>query len=92
MESIGEEEGTELNNLLGEFNDVFALDPMEVGQTDLVQHHINTGEDAPVKQAPKRIPFSMRAKVESMVDEMLGNGIIEHSASPWASPIVLVTK
>ena len=52
-------------NLLEEFNDVFALDPMEVGRTDLVQHYINTGEHAPVKQPPRRIPFSMRAKVEA---------------------------
>lgn len=90
--SVGEEEDRELKNLLEEFNDVFALDPMEVGQTDLVQHHINTGEHAPVKQPPRRIPFSMRAKVEALVEEMLGNGIIEHSTSPWASPIVLVAK
>ena len=34
----------------------------------------------------------MRTQVEAMVDEMLGNGIIEHSTSPWASPIVLVAK
>lgn len=65
---------------------------MEVGRTDLVQHHITTGEHAPVKQPPRRIPFSMRAKVEALVEEMLGNGIIEHSTSPWASPIVLVAK
>ena len=90
--SVGEEEDRELKKLLEEFNDVFALDPMEVGRTDLVQHHINTGEHAPVKQPPRRIPFSMRAKVEALVEEMLGNGIIDHSTSPWASPIVLVAK
>ena len=34
--------GRELMDLLREFNDVFALDPMEVGRTDLVQHHWRT--------------------------------------------------
>ena len=34
----------------------------------------------------------MRAKVEKLVEELPGNGIIEHSSSPWASPIVLVAK
>ena len=65
---------------------------MEVSHTDLVQLSINTGDHAPIKQAPRRIPFFMRKKVEEMVDEMLDKGIIEHSSSPWASPIVLVSK
>ena len=34
----------------------------------------------------------MRKKVEEMVDEMLDKGIVEHSSSSWASPIVLVSK
>ena len=68
--------------MLEEFSEVFALDPKEVGRTELVQHKINTGEHAPVKQSLRRIPFSMRKKVEEMVEEMLKNGVIEHSASP----------
>ena len=65
---------------------------MKVGRTDTVQHHINTGEHAPVKQPPRRIPFYMRATVEKLVEEMLGNGIIEYLLSLWASPIVLDAK
>ena len=34
----------------------------------------------------------MRKKVEEMADEMLDKRIVEHSSSPWASPIVLVSK
>ena len=90
--NTSDEEATGLKSVLEEFNEVFALDSMEVGRTDLVQHTINTGEHAPVKQAPRRIPFSMRKKVEEMVDELLDKGIVEHSSSPWASPIVLVSK
>ena len=78
--------------MLEEFNEIFALDPMEVGRTDLVQDTINTGEHAPVKQTPRRIPFSLRKKVGEMVDEMLDKVIVEHSSSPWASHIVLVSK
>jgi len=90
--SITNREGIELKALIEEFNDVFALDPMEVGHTNLVQHHINTEEYPTVKQPSWRIPFFMKSKVEEMVNKMLGNGIIEHSSSPWASHIVLVTK
>ena len=84
----------ELKSLIDEYNDVFAINPMEVGRTDLVQHDIDTGGHVPLKQPPiaRRIPFSLRAKVEKMVQEMLDTGIIEHFSSPWASPIVLVSK
>ena len=74
--NISGAEATELKSAFEEFNEVFALDPMEVGRTDLVQHSINTGEHAPVKQAPRRIPFSMRKKVEEIVDEMLDKGLL----------------
>ena len=30
----------ELKSLIDEYNDVFAINPMEVGRTDLVQHDI----------------------------------------------------
>ena len=86
------EEMAKLTALIEEFADVFALNAMEVGHTNLVQHHINTADHVPVKQASRRVPFSLRAKVEEMVKEMLDHGIIEHSTSPWASPIVLVSK
>ena len=90
--NTGSEKAAGLKSVLEEFNEIFALDPMEVGRTDLVQHTINMGEHAPVKQAHQRIPFSLRKKVGEMVDEMLDKGIVEHPSSPWASPIVLVSK
>ena len=43
------EEAAGLKSVLEEFNEVFALDPMEVGHTDLVQHTINTGEHGPTR-------------------------------------------
>ena len=38
------------------------------------------------------MPFVHREKVSAMVDEMLDQGIIQPSVSPWSSPIVLVPK
>ena len=72
--------------------DVFALNPGELGTTQMVTHTINTGEHAPIRQPVQRTPFVLRAKVEEMVTEMLDQGVIEPSTSPWASPIVLVKK
>ena len=65
---------------------------MEVGRTNLVEHNIETSEHPPIKQPPRRIPFSLRPKVETLVQEMLSQGVVKESSSPWASPIVLVSK
>ena len=45
-----------------------------------------------VKQHPRRVPFALRSKVEKMINQMLQQSVIEPSKSPWASPIVLVSK
>ena len=57
-----------------------------------MNHHIETGDVRPIHQHPRRIPFALREKVDEMVQDMLDQGVIQHSHSPWASPIVLVAK
>ena len=58
----------------------------------MVQHTIDTGDTRPVRQLPRHIPFVLCGKVEEMVEDVLERGVIQHSKSPWASPIVLVAK
>ena len=57
-----------------------------------LHHGINTGDHSPIRQAPRRTPFTLRKKIEEMVDDMLEKEVIQPSKSPWASPVVLVTK
>ena len=82
----------QLRSLVLEFADLFALDSSELGRTSVVTHRINTGDHSPMKQPPRRIPFSLREKVCELTQEMLDDGVIQPSSSPWASPIVLVAK
>ena len=82
----------QLCSLVLEFADLFALDSSELGRTSVVTHRINTGDHSPMKQPPRRIPFSLREKVCELTQEMLDHGVIQPSSSPWASPIVLVAK
>lgn len=62
------------------------------GQTDLVKHSINTGNCTPIKQKPRRVPLAKREEVQKLIDEMLLEGVIEESCSPWSSPVVIVKK
>ena len=86
------QESGQLSDLIAEFSDVFALDQCELSSTDVVTHVIDTGDSIPIKQHPRRIPFSLRSRVDQLVSEMLDQGIVVPSKSPWASPVVLVAK
>ena len=78
-----------LKNLLLEFSDVF---DENLGHTTILTHEINTGNSAPIKQHPRRIPFAHRDESERQIADMLDKGIIRESTSPWSSPIILVKK
>ena len=89
---ITPEELGELKAVVAEYDDVFALYKENLGCTAVVQHKIETAEHAPIKQYPRRTPFVQRAKIAAMISDMVRNGIVSPSVSPWASPVVLVPK
>lgn len=63
-----------------------------LGQTDLVEHDIETGSYKPIKIPPRRIPIFKRDQVDQELEKMLAQGIVEPSDSPWSAPICLVKK
>ena len=86
------EQRRKTQEMLSSFADVFSQGAHDIGQTDIVQHKIETGTNSPIKCMPRRVPMHRQATLQSMVDEMEANGIIRRSDSSWASPIVLAPK
>jgi hypothetical protein len=78
--------------LLYRFQDCFAKSYTDLGCFPGIEHEILTGDHPPIKQRPYRIPISQRAEVSKQIDDLLKAGIIEHSNSPWSSPLVVVPK
>ena len=86
------EEQARLRCLLNEYRDIFAVQPDELGRTNIVQHHIETGNHPTIRSRPYRVPHAQREVIDKHIDDMLHRNVIQPSASPWASPVVLVPK
>ena len=82
----------ELRLLLLENADLFSKSPDDLEHTDMIQHKIDTGDAAPIRQPPRRMPLAQKEEADQAVQDMNSQGFIEPSESPWASPIVLVCK
>ncbi|GFX05700.1 retrovirus-related Pol polyprotein from transposon 412 [Trichonephila clavipes] len=75
-----------------EFQSQFSKTSDDFGRTRLMKHRIDTGENPPIKQHPRRLPFAKQEEVQKLIKDMKNNDVIEPSSSPWASPVVLVRK
>ena len=87
--TCSEEECGKFKQLLLHKHESFALKDTELGETNLVEHVIDTGEAKPAKIPPRRLPYALRKELEQ---ELESTGCIEPSTSPYASGLVLVRK
>ena len=70
----------------------FCKGEYDIGRTPFVEFRIDTGEHRPIRQPLRRHPFKHLETIDKQVAEMEEHGIIEPTASPWASNVVLVRK
>ena len=72
--------------------DVFSSHENDFGCTDLVMHHIALTDDKPIHQRAYPCPKQLKSELDKQVKNMLKDGVIKHSTSPWASPVLFVKK
>lgn len=60
--------------------------------TTATKHRIRTVDDLPIHTKTYRYPNIHKPEVEKQINEMLADGIIQNSISPWTSPIWIVPK
>jgi hypothetical protein len=59
-----------LEELVAEYEDIFAEDSEDHGRTNKVYHRIDTGEARPIHQRPRRLPLAKQAEVNEMLEDM----------------------
>ena len=91
-EGLTQEEQQAAKQLLKTYADTFSTGGGDVGCTHLVQHQIPLINPDPVRQRHRRIPPAQFTLVKEHIQELLRQGIVRHSTSPYASPIVIVQK
>lgn len=82
----------ELATLLLQFKGVFDK-PHSLPPARSLHHHIHLlPGSALVNVKPYRYPHSQKSAITDMIQEMLKEGIIKPSTSPFSSPVILVKK
>ena len=79
----------ELAEVITQYREVF---PDVPSKTDLIEHDVDVGDSAPIKQHPYRVSPMKKELLDKEVQYMLKNDIIEESQSNWSSPCILVPK
>ena len=79
----------ELAEVITQYREVF---PDVSSKTNLIEHDVDAGDSAPIKQHPYRVSPMKKEKLDKEVQYMLKNDIIEESQSNWSSPCILVPK
>lgn len=89
MDHLRPEEADLLRKLLDRYPDLFSE---RLGVTSLLQYKILLSDDIPVRHAPYRLSPPKMNILRSKIDQMLRDGVIRPSTSPYASPVFLVPK
>ena len=67
---------------------IISRNKADLGEARDVQHFIDTGDHAPIRVPPRRLPFHKRDVVQKEVKPMMASDVIEPSLSPWSAPVV----
>ncbi|XP_076892735.1 uncharacterized protein LOC143544532 [Bidens hawaiensis] len=82
---------TQITALLTNFQTVFDT-PHSLPPSRPHDHHIPLHNNQPVNVKPYRYPHFQKQVMTQLIDEMLRDGVIRPSQSPFSSPVLLVKK
>ncbi|CAB1099587.1 unnamed protein product [Ectocarpus sp. CCAP 1310/34] len=82
-----------LADALVEYSDVFSTSKTDFGSCTIMPFTLSVPAGTkPVASRPYRINPLMQKKVDTILDQYLAAGLIQHSTSLWASPLIVIPK
>jgi hypothetical protein len=93
LDHLKSEENASLVTICEEYNDIFHLLGDKLTCTSTIEHAIPTPTIDPhraINVKPCRIPEVHTDEVQRQTEQMLADDVIQHSTSPWNSPIFVV--
>ena len=89
LTKLPEEKAVEVRKVMKEYEEIFSDLP---GKTRVIEHDIVLTDDKPIRMKQYPVPIHFEKDLKKELDELLGMGLIEHSDSAYASPMVLIRK
>ena len=86
---LGDKQREEIKQIMSKYRDIFTDKP---GTCNLVEHTVELTSEEPVRSRPYTVPYAVRQELKDEVRKMQDLGVIRESASPYASPVVIVGK
>src|SRR3984957_16312710 len=89
---ISDQQKNQLQQLLQKNADLFATSLQELRQTNVGEHMIITEQVPPIKKRAYRAAPKENEFIKNEIEDMLEQGLIKPSTSPWSFPVVVVRK
>lgn len=92
FQDLNEEEKRNVLHLLRDYSDLFWTKDKPLTFTNRITHRINTVDDRPTYSNSYRYPAAFREEVDNQINDLLTQGVIRPSRSPYNSPLWIVPK
>lgn len=92
LDHCNKEEKEAIRDLCFEYRDIIYCENIPLSFTNQITHEIKLKDDSPIYTKSYRYPEIHKEEVRTQISNMLKQGIIQNSVSPWSSPIWIVPK
>ena len=81
-----------LHDLVDKYSDVIVGPDGKLGKCGLIKHKIQLIDEKPIRHRAYRLNPKLQQIMKQKLGELLEQGIIEESTSPWSAPCLLLAK